>query len=41
MRITFVIGSTISPIKDESICGRRLLIVRKAYMVGKMTSEAD
>ena len=39
MRIALVIGSTISTIKDESIRGRKLLIVRKADTDGKMTGE--
>jgi ethanolamine utilization protein EutN len=39
MQIALVIGSTISTIKDESISGRKLLIVRKADAAGKMTGE--
>jgi len=39
MQIALVIGSTISTIKDESISGRKLLIVRKADTAGKMTGE--
>ena len=39
MQIALVIGSTISTIKDESIQGRKLLIVRKADTAGKMTGE--
>ncbi len=39
MQIALVIGSTISTIKDESIRGRKLLIVRKADTTGKMTGE--
>lgn len=39
MQIALVIGSTISTIKDESIRGRKLLIVRKADTAGKMTGE--
>ena len=39
MRIALVIGSTISTIKDESIRGRKLLIVRDADTEGKPKSE--
>ncbi len=39
MQIALVIGSTISTIKDDSISGRKLLIVRKADTAGKMTGE--
>ncbi|RPJ23231.1 MAG: ethanolamine utilization protein EutN [Chloroflexi bacterium] len=39
MQIALVIGSTVSTIKDESIRGRKLLIVRKADTAGKMTGE--
>jgi len=39
MQIALVIGSTISTIKDESIRGRKLLIVRKADTAGNMTGE--
>ena len=39
MQIALVIGSTISTIKDESIRGRKLLIVRKADTTGAMTGE--
>jgi ethanolamine utilization protein EutN len=39
MQIALVIGSTISTIKDESMRGRKLLIVRKADTAGKMTGE--
>jgi len=39
MQIALVIGSTISTIKDESISGQKLLIVRKADTAGKMTGE--
>ena len=39
MQIALVIGSTISTIKDESIRGRKLLIVRKADTTGPMTGE--
>ncbi|MEO8354470.1 MAG: EutN/CcmL family microcompartment protein [Chloroflexota bacterium] len=39
MQIALVIGSTISTIKDESISGRKLLIVRKADTAGKMTGD--
>jgi microcompartment protein CcmK/EutM len=39
MQIALVIGSTISTIKDESMQGRKLLIVRKADTAGKMTGE--
>ena len=39
MQIALVIGSTVSTIKDESIRGRKLLIVRKADTAGNMTGE--
>lgn len=39
MQIALVIGSTISTIKDESIRGRKLLIVRKADTTGNVTGE--
>ncbi|HEY3473678.1 MAG TPA: EutN/CcmL family microcompartment protein [Anaerolineales bacterium] len=39
MQIALVIGSTVSTIKDESIRGRKLLIVRKADTTGTMTGE--
>ncbi|HET6594737.1 MAG TPA: EutN/CcmL family microcompartment protein [Anaerolineales bacterium] len=39
MQIALVIGSTISTIKDESIRGRKLLIVRKTDTTGNMTGE--
>jgi ethanolamine utilization protein EutN len=39
MQIALVIGSTISAIKDESIRGRKLLIVRKTDTAGNMTGE--
>lgn len=39
MLIALVIGSTISTIKDESIGGRKLLIVRRADTAGNMTGE--
>lgn len=39
MQIALVIGSTIATIKDESIRGRKLLIVRKADTAGKMNGE--
>jgi microcompartment protein CcmK/EutM len=39
MRIALVIGSTISTIKDASISGRKLLIVRNTDTAGKMTGE--
>ncbi|MCL4527867.1 MAG: EutN/CcmL family microcompartment protein [Chloroflexi bacterium] len=39
MRIALVIGSTISTIKDESIRGRKLLIVRDADTEGKVKGE--
>jgi microcompartment protein CcmK/EutM len=35
MKIALVIGSTISTIKDHSISGRKLLIVRDADTAGK------
>jgi len=39
MRIALVIGSTVSTIKDESIRGRKLLIVRDADTEGKPKGE--
>ena len=39
MKIALVIGSTISTVKDESIRGRKLLIVRDADTGGKPKSE--
>jgi microcompartment protein CcmK/EutM len=39
MQIALVIGSTISTIKDESIRGGKLLIVRKADTTGNVTGE--
>ena len=39
MQIALVIGSTISTIKNESIHGRKVLIVRKADTTGKMIGE--
>jgi carbon dioxide concentrating mechanism protein CcmL len=39
MRIALVIGSTVSTMKDESIRGRKLLIVRDADTEGKPKSE--
>ncbi|MFZ5881837.1 MAG: EutN/CcmL family microcompartment protein [Chloroflexota bacterium] len=39
MRIALVIGSTISTIKDASIGGRKLLIVRNTDTAGKVTGE--
>jgi microcompartment protein CcmK/EutM len=39
MRIALVIGSTISTIKDESIRGRKLLIVRNADTEGNPKGE--
>ena len=39
MRIALVVGSTISTIKDASISGRKLLIVRNADTAGKVTGE--
>ena len=39
MRIALVIGSTVSTIKDETIRGRKLLIVRNADTAGKAQSE--
>jgi ethanolamine utilization protein EutN len=39
MRIALVIGSTVSTVKDESIRGRKLLIVRDADTAGKPTGE--
>jgi len=39
MRIALVIGSTISTVKDESIHGRKLLIVQNTDTVGKATGE--
>jgi microcompartment protein CcmK/EutM len=39
MRIALVIGSTISTIKDASISGRKLLIVRNTDTAGKVIGE--
>ena len=39
MKIALVIGSTISTIKNESMHGRKLLIVRDADTSGKVTGE--
>ena len=39
MKIALVIGSTISTIKDESMHGRKLLIVRDTDTAGKVTGE--
>jgi microcompartment protein CcmK/EutM len=39
MKIALVIGSTISTIKNESMHGRKLLIVRDADTAGKVTGE--
>ena len=39
MRIALVIGSTVSTIKDETIRGRKLLIVRDADTEGKPRGE--
>ena len=39
MKIALVIGSTISTIKDESIRGRKLLIVRDTDTEGKVKGE--
>lgn len=39
MRIALVIGSTVSTMKDESIRGRKLLIVRDADTEGKPKGE--
>ena len=39
MRIALVIGSTVSTIKDESIRGRKLLIVRDADTEGSAKGE--
>jgi ethanolamine utilization protein EutN len=39
MQIALVIGSTISTIKDETMRGRKLLIVRKADTTGNMIGE--
>jgi microcompartment protein CcmK/EutM len=39
MRIALVIGSTVSTIKDESIRGRKLLIVRDADTEGQPKGE--
>ena len=39
MRIALVIGSTVSTIKDETIRGRKLLIVRDADTEGKPKGE--
>lgn len=37
MQISLVIGSTV---RDETICDRKLLIVRKADAAGNMTGDA-
>ena len=39
MKIALVIGSTVSTIKDESIRGRKLLIVRDTDTEGKVKGE--
>jgi len=39
MRIALVIGSTVSTIKNESIRGSKLLIVRNADMEGNATGD--
>ena len=39
MRIALVVGSTVSTVKDESIRGRKLLIVRDADTTGKEKGE--
>jgi microcompartment protein CcmK/EutM len=39
MQIALVIGSTVSTIKDESMRGHKLLIVRRADTAGNMTGE--
>jgi microcompartment protein CcmK/EutM len=39
MQIALVIGSTVSTIKDESMRGRKLLIVRRADTAGNMAGE--
>lgn len=39
MRIALVIGSTVSTIKDETLHGRKLLIVQAADTTGKVTGE--
>ena len=39
MRIALVVGSTVSTVKDESLRGRKLLIVRDADTAGKEKGE--
>jgi ethanolamine utilization protein EutN len=39
MRIALVIGSTVATIKDSTLGGRKLLIVRSADTAGKPTGE--
>jgi microcompartment protein CcmK/EutM len=39
MRIALVIGSTVATIKDNTLSGRKLLIVRPADTAGKPTGE--
>ena len=39
MRIALVIGSTVSTVKDESLRGRKLLIVQSADTKGKVAGE--
>lgn len=39
MRIALVIGSTVSTIKDESLRGRKLLIVQPANTKGEASGE--
>jgi len=40
MRIALVIGSTVSTVKDETLRGRKLLIVRPADPAGKPYGDA-
>jgi len=41
MRIALVIGSTVATIKDESMRGRKLLIVQTADTKGKVNAESE
>jgi microcompartment protein CcmK/EutM len=39
MRIAYVVGSTVSTIKDELLRGTKLLIVREATVTGEVVGE--
>jgi carbon dioxide concentrating mechanism protein CcmL len=39
MRIAYVVGSTVSTIKDERLLGAKLLIVREATVTGEIVGE--